>query len=256
MSLSDGKWTGVKQADRRAALRLVAGVALLPFLAHGHIARANAGLPEPSAIAPPPSPMVYRRTLERSLPGGAMFRVSRDFSVQFEEAGAGFIVSGAQLSARVDAPANLADLAALEQQRVEAGIFPLLLNGSGQIINGQEPVQDADIARALSDISQRFGSEGAEVGALVAAVHQTGTRLTAQMPRDLFAPSESPREAREEISLPWGDRGEVLMVFEAARDPMTHLMRSARRDVVTRMGDDERRSCELWELFFPHHEHL
>jgi hypothetical protein len=195
--------------------------------------------------------MVYRRTLERSLPGGAMFRVSRDFSVRFEEAGAGFVLTGEQVSARVDAPANLADLAALERQRVEVGIFPLLLDGFGQIIDGQEPAQSGEVARAVSDIRQRFGNEGAEASALIAAVHQAGTRLTAELPHDLFAPHESPREAREEITLPWGDRGEVLTVFEAERDPLTRLMRSARREVVTRLGNDERRSSEFWELFCP-----
>ena len=253
MGLSDGNWTGAARSDRRSALRLAAGAALLPFLAQGQTAFAQAiltgGQTPESAIAPPAGTMVYRRTLERALPGGFMFRVSRDFAVRFEQAEAGFLVTGTQVRASVDAPANLADLARLEQQRVEAGIFPLVLDRLGGIVDGQESAPDSEVARVLTDIRARFGNDDAEAGALIAAVHQAGTLLTARMPQDLFAPQEGTREAREEIALPWGDRGEVVTIFAAARDPLTRLMRSARRVVVTRMGADERRSSELWELF-------
>ena len=248
MGLSDGKWTDSKQTDRRTALRLATGSALLPLLAFGQAAQA-VEVPALPLIAPPPRPMVYRRTLERPLSGGAMFRVTRDFAVRFEEAGAGFVVTGTQLSAEVAAPANLTELAALERQRVEAGIFPLLLNASGQIIDGQGPALDDDVARMLADIRHRLAADGAEAGALIEAIHQAGTRLTAQLPHDLFAPHQGPREAREVITLPWGDQGEVVTMFDAACDPRTHLMRSARREVVTRLGGDERRSAEFWELF-------
>ena len=233
-------------AARREVLRLAIGTAVLPLLG---VRRAFAADVPAKHIAPPGSDMIYRRTLERQLPGGDVFRTTRDFAVRFEQVGRGFQVSGQQILAHVEAPANLAQLAALEEQRVELGIFPLLLDSAGRIVDGSGDQPNDQIARALDEARRLLGDTGEEAGILIEALHAAGSQLTAQLPIDLFSPAEGPREESQLVTLPWGESGEVATRFEAVCDPQTMLMRSARREVVTRLGQDERRSGEQWELF-------
>jgi hypothetical protein len=234
-------------ADRRTALRLAIGAAMLPVLASGRVMAQQPG--EGTGFTPPSGLMVYRRILARQLPGGAQLRVARDFSVQFASSGGGFEVSGHQIAVQVEAPAAIGRFAELEEQRIETGIFPLLLDQSGRIVDGQEARPSEEFVLALDDARRRHDGSSDEAELLVQALHATGSRLTSQLPADLFAPEQTAREAREEILLPWGDSGEVVTLFQAARDPGTGLMRAARRDVVTRLGSDERRSGEEWQLF-------
>ena len=234
-------------AGRRAAIRLAVGAALLPLLARTPVRAQDAAGARP--FAPPSGPMTYRRELVRSLPGGAQMRVMRDFAVRFLPVDGGFEVSGAQVGATVEAPDNLAHFAELERARVESGMFPLRLDHAGRIVDGAEAQVNAQFAEALEEVRRRMGGSADEVRTLVEALHATGARMTAMLPRDLFAPAPDVREERERIALPWGDTGEVVTVFAAACDPVTGLMREARREVVTRLGADERRSGEYWALF-------
>lgn len=233
-------------AARREALRLALGAALLPLLG---TRQAFATEIPAKVIAPPAGEMIYRRVLERELPGRPVLRVTREFAVRFESVGRGFRVSGQQTLAQVEAPAHIAQLAALEEQRVETGIFPLLLDSAGRIVDGSDSLPSAQFSTALAEVRRLLGDSGGEASTLVEALHATGSQLTAELPLDLFSPAEGTREEHQQIDLPWGDAGEVATMFEAVCDPQTKLMRNARRQVVTRMGQDERRSGERWELF-------
>ncbi|MCL6249984.1 hypothetical protein M3P36_02820 [Altererythrobacter sp. KTW20L] len=234
-------------SNRRDALRLALGAALLPlFATRPALASAN---PMVDQIAPPPGQMIYRRSIERQLPGGPTLAISRDFAVEFERLDTGFRVTGEQVAARVDWPAPLEHLAALERQRVENGVFPMLLDEVGHIVEGPEAASGEELSRALADVRAMMAGAGEEASTLVEALHQSGTRLTTHLPRDLFAPLADERSAREEVILPWGDAGEIETRFTALRDPASRLMSSARREITTRIGNDERRSGEQWELF-------
>ena len=90
---------------------------------------------------------------------------------------------------------------------------------------------------------------GAEVVQLIDALSASGASLTAHLPPDLFAPRQEESEQRQEITLPWGQTGEVRVHFAATRSGDTGLMRLATRDVVTMLEGEERRSTERWELF-------
>lgn len=235
-------------AARRAVLRSALGMALLPFLS---ARSASAATGEPGGfIAPPATDMIYRRTLQRQLPGGIMLATTRDFRVRFtSSAMGGYWVDGSQVSARVDAPANLASLARLEEQRVESGIFPLALDQQGLIVDGADVPINHQLVLALEDVRQRFAGEGGEVRDLLDALDASSARLIAYLPQDLFAPPENAMEQRQTITLPWGQTGEVRVRFAASRSPDTHLMRLATREVVTMLEGQERRSTERWELF-------
>lgn len=229
-------------AGRRAVLRTAAGLALLPLLAP-RVAQAAA---DGSAIAPPSCDMIYRRTVMRTLPGGIGLTATRDFRVRFNARDAGYLVDGAQVAARVEAPTNLAALARLEEQRVEQGVFPLVLDRSGRIVDGLAVPRDLNVPEALEDVRRRFEDHGAEVSQLLDALSAS---ITAYLPLDLFAPRQDEQEQRQEITLPWGQTGEVLVRFSATRSAETGLMRLATRDVVTMLEGEERRSAERWELF-------
>lgn len=237
-------------AARRAFLRSALGMALLPVLVPRNARAAGGQIANSGPIAPPMSDMIYRRTLQRQLPGGVMLATTRDFRVRFTSADmGGYLVDGAQVSARVDAPANLATLARLEEQRVESGIFPLALDHQGLIVDGAEVPINHQLGMALEEVRQRFAADGGEVRELLDALDASSARLTAYLPQDLFAPAEGAVEQRETITLPWGQTGEVRVRFAATRSPDTRLMRLATREVVTMLEGQQRRSAERWELF-------
>lgn len=235
-------------AGRRGVLQMALGAALMPLFASRHAVAAPIDISP--AIVPPDCDMIYRRVLQRQLPGGYRITTSRDFLVRFAaRAEGGYMVNGQQVAAQVDAPPHLAALARLEEQRVEAGIFPLALDAQGLIVDGEEVPSSQQVAVALDEVRRRFADHGAEVRDLLEALHASGARLTAQMPRDLFAPVREEVEQRETIVLPWGDAGEVSVRFSASRAADTRLMRFASREVATSLEGDQRLTTEHWELF-------
>ena len=231
-------------------LRMMAGAAVLPLLATRAVAASvpagGAGMP----IVPPTCDMTFRRTLQRGLPGGAAIVVTRDFSLRFSahEAG-GYLVQGRQVSARVDAPANLAVLARLEEQRIETGGFPLVLDAAGLIVAADAPAPNPAFAAALETLRQRYGDRPDELAALLDAIRASGAQLISVHPADLFAPQRQEAEEHRTIPLPWGDSGEVHVRFTAQRSPDTGLMRTARREVTTSLLGEQEHSAEWWELF-------
>jgi hypothetical protein len=84
--------------------------------------------------------------------------------------------------------------------------------------------------------------------AFVEALHRSAGALVTEPPRDLFAPVDCPREESRTVALPDGDTGQVRVIFTATRDPVTGLMREARREVVTEVSGDLRRTIESWTL--------
>lgn len=232
-------------ADRRAVLRTAAGLALLPVLAPRVAQAADASGP----FAPPSCDMIYRRTMVRQLRDGLSLTGTRDFSVRFSPTDEGYRIDGAQVASRVEAPASLAALARLEEQRVERGVFPLGLNRLGRIVDGRAMPGDLNVTEALEDVRQRFAGNGAEVAQLLDALSASSASITAYLPLDLFAPALEESEQRQQIALPWGQTGEVRVRFAASRSADTGLMRLATREVVTALEGEERRSAERWELF-------
>ncbi len=232
---------------RRTLLRFAAAAVALPVLA------AVPALAQ-SRFAPPMTPMRYTRRLERELTGGAKFVVSRGFAVRFVPAGSGFRVEGEQLDAAVEAPAQLEAFARLERERVETGVFPLELDGTGAILKLSHATDSEALDQAVREAGaeiDRWRLDPAErdrLRAFVETVHRSAGALVTEPPRDLFAPVDCPREESRAVALPGGDSGQVRTRFTATRDPATGLMREARREVVTEVAGDLRRTIESWTL--------
>jgi hypothetical protein len=240
----------VSVADRRAVLRLAAGALLLPWAS---VVAAHPASPS-SGFAPPDGPMLYIRRLERALAGGARLVVARSFAVRFRHAADGFRVEGQQVGVEVEAPEQLAGFARIEREREERGLFPLSLDAAGLIADGTGvPLAtrlDAAVRETLATLEARpyDAAERAALVQFVNAFHQSAGQLVTELPRDLFAPAETPRSESRAVALPGGDSGEVVVTFSAARDPSTGLMRQALREVVTELHGDRRRTLESWHL--------
>lgn len=240
-----------RPADRRTVLRHAAVAALLPLAAQVPASPlAAAG----RRFVPPSGPMRYSRCLTRNLAGGARFRVERSFAVHFTQTAQGCTVSGEQLAVDVEAPAVLADFARMERERVEAGLFPLMLDQWGQITGGPDLAGSLDLAeaeqtaRAMIGRSSRGIPDKAQMLAFVSAVHQSAARLTTALPADLFVPVNIPRLKQSGVALPDGEQGEMIASFTARTDPATGLMVSAERKVITAISGDRRETVESWTL--------
>lgn len=249
MGLGPSRGATVIRTDRRAVLRMAGAGAVLQLL--GTLPAAALTV---DRFAPTAEPMRYRRRLERGLAGGATLTVSRSFVVCFLPADDGFRLEGEQIDVAVDAPEALAPLARLERERVETGLFPLRLDASGAIRSVAPSAASTQLDAAVREVSARIErwnhtpAERAELRAFVNAVHQSAGALTTELPRDLFAPLDYPREERRAIALPGGEAGEMMMAFSATRDPATGLMSEARREVITAVSGDLRRTVESWSL--------
>jgi hypothetical protein len=205
-------------------------------------------------IRPPTGPMVFTRRLERGLAGGAKLVVSRSFAVRFAEASAGWTLSGEQVDVAVEAPERIAQLAALERQRKETGLFPLTLDRSGMIVGGPRPVRMREVDRAIGIVREELAKfdvtagEREQYDAFIRAVHDAGASMSSIPPNDLFAPREPATHSEGDLALPAGGAGTIEIDFSATVDPATRIMRQARRDIVTAIADDRRLTREDWSL--------
>ena len=239
----------MSETNRRSVLQLVLAA---PIAACWVPPPAFASTP---IFAPPAGPMRFRRTLERELNGSDAIRVTRAFTISFTRQADEFLVDGSQSGVSVEAPPNLSALARIEEDRVETSLFPLMLDGDGivtglaaQPVNGQ--ADDAAFSAASAQIAQMALAEGdrRDLQQLIAAVHQTSTSSTSQMPANLFAPPSDGQLEEQQLALPNGQSGRVSSLFGGSRNAETGVMERATREVVTQIGAERRRSLESWDL--------
>jgi ABC-type amino acid transport substrate-binding protein len=238
-------------SDRRALLRLAMAAAFAPAFASRAVA---VGPASGGRFSPPAGPMTFTRRLERGLGDGHTLTVDRSFAIRFAPRIEGWSVSGEQVGVSVDFPRQLAALAALERQRRETNLFPLLLDGRGTIVGGPEARPAEQLDEAVATVMRLFGNTAHPVDAreehetFVRAIHDASTRLTSLLPEQLFAPRGEPTRSERDLALPDGGEGTIEVSFTAAADPLTGLMRQARRDIVTTIAGDSRLTREKWTL--------
>lgn len=231
-------------------MRLALVAATIGSVFPARVALAAGGRP----IAPPAGPMLYSRTLVRSLAGGATLSVSRDFEIRFLPTVAGFRVEGRQVAASVEAPEAIAALARMEEQRIEDGVFPLELDQLGKIMSEGKETDAAVFDRAAATAKEQIDAQGLPADErrvlikFVETVHRAASSVTSELPTMLFAPDEGRITDTRTIALPGGGAGEMASVFEAHVDPVTGLMRSASRQVVTKLDGTSRTTTENWAL--------
>lgn len=198
--------------------------------------------------------MRLTRRLERGLKDGASIVVTRGWQVDFARQGRGASITGRQISVTVDAPEKLAPLARIEEARSTDDMWPILLSETGRIVAAGEYTREEDFAAAVNAaeamIAQRPSSEEtkAQQRQYLAQLHRSGGSLLDNLPADLFFPESEQRETRRPVDLPGGLKGEFVMSFSAKRAENRQWLAEAERSIVTRIGEDERRSSDQWTL--------
>ena len=80
------------------------------------------------------------------------------------------------------------------------------------------------------------------------AIDKASASLSSGLPHTLFAQIPGTTTDRREVALPGGGEGTLETVFEVSVDGTTGLMREARREVVTMLGNSSRKAVESWTL--------
>lgn len=211
------------------------------------------------ASAPPifnPAPGAHRltRRIERELGPAVQLVVERSWAIAFNPAGRGFEVAGRQLAVSVDAPPELAELAAIERARREDSAFPMMLDASGRMITRQDAPVDGNLAKAIDAVRGRLQSSLSDPTDLSAgtrfldALQQAGQQVVSAWPADLFAPGSLERSQPREVALPDGTTGTVSVRETGLADPLTGLMQRFERQVETRIGSRTKSGRELFTL--------
>ncbi len=211
------------------------------------------------ALARPPlsiptRPMRLTRIIERELRDGERLVVSREWQVVFSRQGRGLSINGEQIGAQVEAPAKLEPLAEIERTRSTEGMFPIMLDSSGMIMAAGDAIEqddlDAAIRNAQSLILQTSvnANKRAERLAFLGQLQNAGGNVLQQMPRDLFFPRGEPVRTLRPLDLPGGATGEFEFTYIAQPAQDAAWLAQAERRIITRIGDDERQSAEVWTL--------
>ncbi|MEE4289291.1 MAG: hypothetical protein V2J14_07965 [Erythrobacter sp.] len=229
---------------RFAAGAVAAGLAPLALHAQSGAARIEA----------PSAPMILTRKLVRGLRGGTSLSVTRSWRLVFEQRGRGIAITGDQIAVAVEAPPALAPISRIEEERSTAGMFPILLADDGMIVAAGESTTAESVDRAIAaglEVLRTHGmpeEETAMHASILGEMQRAGATLLETMPPDLFYPATTPSRTVRAIALPDGGAGEFEVSWRASVQPGTALLAEARREVVTRIGADERRSSEDWSL--------
>lgn len=198
--------------------------------------------------------MRLSRILTRDLRGSASLRVFREWQIAFADQGRGIAITGRQVSARVEAPPPLGQLAKIEESRDTSAMFPVLLSDSGMIVAAGASTREEDLNFAVRKAQAMIASapmpenEKARHQLYLAQLQRSGASLLDQMPPDLFFPDERDVKSIQEISLPGDLIGEFELTYNAFTKPGAAWLLRAMREVVTRIGSDERRSIEEWTM--------
>ncbi|MEM1195363.1 MAG: hypothetical protein AAGH57_04615 [Pseudomonadota bacterium] len=202
----------------------------------------------------PTSPMLLRRELSRGLRDGKAIVVTREWRVEFVEHSRGISVSGLQTRVFVDAPPALAKISEIEKARSTQDMFPILLSQNGMILAAGKATSRASVEAAIAAAADLMAKKGLSVQTVseqrqfLMQLQQTGSSLLEQMPGDLFFPMIAPVREIREITLPSGVTGEFEVMWSANAHTETGLLDRARREVITRINESERRSSETWTL--------
>ena len=238
----------MKPSTRRGALATVLGVGIAAsFLPARTFAQsAVLGLPD--------GPMRFSRKIIRSLSDGSKLQIERSWRLLFTRQGQGIAVSGDQISVEVDAPPSLAELATIEQARSTDAIWPILLSDQGRILAAGRGIDEDDLAKAgmmarsmIEGRAQPRPDRDAQLDYL-SQLLRAGGSLLAQIPADLFFPTEAPMRLVRAVDLPDGLTGEFEVNYASNAVPGKGWLDHAAREVITRLEGTEMRMREEWQM--------
>lgn len=199
----------------------------------------------------PRGALVLRRRVQRNLSDGASIVVSREWLVEFQRRDDLIVVDGRQTAVDVSAPDNLASLAAMERDRDDHSLFPIMLSTAGLIIGGgrKEPLDPMAAAISAARAILQRTKDSMEVHRRnLAAIAAGGAALLDTIPRDLLYPEGGEQILRESIPLPDGTKGVFEQRYRATANPGGGWLDQAERLVATIVADTTSTSSENWDL--------
>jgi len=194
------------------------------------------------------------RRITRGLRDGATLVVAREWQVRFTAQGRGIIITGEQVSVLVEAPAVLEPLAAIERERSTASMFPIMLSGDGVLLAAGAAIEQSDLDAAVQEAKTIIAKSGdkpsrqAERLSYLAQLQSASGSLLEQMPQDLFFPQKMAMHSVRPVNLPDGSTGEFEYTYQARCAPGHIWLEQAEREIITRIGSDERHASEVWTL--------
>jgi hypothetical protein len=233
----------------RLAIDLLAAAiaAAMPVAA----AQAAPGAPAPGAFIAPSGPLQLTRVLRRPLPDGTEIVSTRRYAITITPDGTGYRVDGRLLEARVDAPAALSALAAIERGRPDSGQFPFALDARGLIASGARP-EDAGASRLAGAAAQvavtsssLADSDRSQAEALINQLLSRRTAPGAQWPSDLFHPAPGLHSQTSRFALPDGQSGSVTTTVDARQREGEATIE---RTVITETGGNQRVTRETYSV--------
>ena len=202
----------------------------------------------------PSGPMDLQRTITRGLGLNAYIAVTRSWVINFAMQGSGVIVSGKQIDVEVDAPSSLEAFAQLERSRSTNAMFPMMLSDLGLLISAKRHLDSDDVQRALEEARQVIeardlsdDNKAAQLAGLAELQRNAGSMLQG-IPPDLFFPMKASSKAVESVLLPGGMTGEFELHYNAECASDAPWLKRSERRVITRIGDSERRSSDVWTM--------
>ena len=232
---------------RRASIAALRSVALFGLVVPS---RLWAG----QAVQIPAGACLLTRRLVRGLRDNRSITVTRSWRIEFSRQSRGIAISGEQVSVSVSAPERLKAIAKIEEERSTQSLFPILLAPDGTITAAGQNTAEASVDAAI-ELAQRLlaaaiseASEPSQHAAYLSRLQEAGSSVLDEMPGDLFYPSTEPFREVRRIVLPDGSSGSFEMRWQASAQSGSGLLKTARREVITRIGESARQSSEEWSL--------
>lgn len=232
---------------RRGAIGIVlgagVGLGLCPVAA---LAQGRIVLPE--------GPHILSRRIERSLSDGEWISVDRSWQVEFSRQAQGISISGQQVDVEIKAPTSLAPIAAIEQARSTAEMWPMLLNASGMLFGAGVGISERDLSAAVEAAQSLLAERPAPASVraqrlhYLASMQRAGSSLLDQLPDDLFFPTIGPMHAVRPVELPGGMTGEFELSYSAVAVPEKGWLDRAQREVITRLAGTQKIAREHWAM--------
>lgn len=245
----------MKRGRQVSRLMVSAALAALAIAAPADIASATTIAPQPDqdTFLPPHGPLLLTRELRKTLVDGQEIISQRRYAVRFVPQGDGYRVEGELVGTAVQAPPELGQLADVERSRADEGLFPLILNRHGMIVEQQGANDAASTARTLAEAkaflanSELSDADRSAALAMVTQLQEQARAAGGNWPADLFRPASGRHEVTRDIPLPDGSAGRVTVSITASDLPGGMLDRLQRR-VITELNGTSRLSTETWTL--------
>lgn len=213
--------------------------------------------PPATAFSAPAGSLTLTREMRRTIGRSKQIVTRRSYEIRFIPEGEGWRVDGTLISSEVEAPAELAELAALEKARKDDGLFPLTLDSQGLIVAQRAPADAAatDKARAVANQAvEKINMTSSDKTVAKQMIQRIATQSQASSgswPVDLFRPPVEPVIDVRSIALPDGNQGRVTVTM-LARPNSTGGLQQLDRRVLTEIGGTSRLSEETWSMTGEH----